>query len=108
MAEITSTNCREITKPAVDNSSIECSSLLSSECVVTKKAYTFFGISIGETLTSSLDKIMLKMKVINQQFSKTIDLTALPIYIDDADAATAGLLPGKPYLDTNGFLRVKL
>ncbi len=108
MANTTSTNCREITKPAVDNSSIECSSLMSSDCVVTKNAYTFFGISIGETITSAISKIMLKLQVINQQFTKTIDITSLPVYADDAAAATAGLLSGKPYLDTNGFLRIKL
>lgn len=103
-----STNCKEITKPAVDETSVECSSLISTECVVTKNAYTFFGIAIGETLTSVISKIMLKMQVINQQFSKTIDLTTLPVYADETAAATAGLLTGKPYKDTNGFLRIKL
>jgi hypothetical protein len=108
MGTTTSTNCREITKPTVDETSVECTSLVSTDCVVTKSAYSFFGIAIGETITSVISKIMLKMQVINQQFTKTIDLTTLPVYADEAAATTAGLLTGKPYKDTNGFLRIKL
>ena len=43
---------------------------ISTNCIKTSKSYNFFGIGTLETLTSALDKIMLKMKAVSEKASK--------------------------------------
>jgi hypothetical protein len=64
-------DCNDVTIPTVDNSHIECEELISTNCVVTAKSYNFFGIGVSETVTSAIDKIMTKMKAINEKSLKT-------------------------------------
>jgi hypothetical protein len=55
-------NCVNPNIPKVDNSSIECSQIISTNCVVTSKGYPYLGIGSGETVTSVLEKIKEKFK----------------------------------------------
>jgi hypothetical protein len=102
-----SIDCNNVTIPTVDESAIECSEFVSTNCIKTPQAYTYLGISNLETLTSVITKIINKFKTVNDKFKHTIDLTDLNIYADDTAAGTAGIVTGKPYIDTQGFLRIK-
>ena len=57
--------CVDPTEPKVDNSSIECDSIISTNCVVTSKGYPYLGIGYQETLTSVIEKIKEKFKSIS-------------------------------------------
>lgn len=63
-------DCSSNTIPVVDGSSVECLEFISTNCIKTSKSYNFFGIGTLETLTSALDKIMLKMKAVSEKASK--------------------------------------
>jgi hypothetical protein len=60
-----SPGCIDPTEPKVDNSSIECDSIVSTNCVVTAKGYPYLGIGYQETLTSVIEKIKEKFKSIS-------------------------------------------
>lgn len=57
-------NCINPTEPKVDNTSIECDEIISTNCVVTAKGYPYLGVGYQETLTSVLEKIKEKFKSI--------------------------------------------
>lgn len=57
--------CVDPNIPKVDNSSIECSQVISSNCVVTPKGFPYLGIGSGETITSVIEKIKEKFKSIS-------------------------------------------
>ena len=101
-------DCNSITIPTVDSSSVECLEFTPTNCIKTSKSYNFFGIGTLETLTSALDKIMLKVKAINEKFRTTIDYSSLESFADDTAAGVGGIEAGKPYVDTLGYLRIKL
>jgi hypothetical protein len=98
-------SCDEINKPTVDDTALDCNEIISTSCVSTVIAYNFFGIGVGATLTTVITKIMDKVKNLS---NKTIDLTALTTYANDTAAGVGGLIAGKPYVDTLGYLRIKL
>ena len=55
-------NCVNPNIPKVDNSSVECSQIISTNCVVTAKGFPYLGIGSGETVTSVIEKIKEKFK----------------------------------------------
>ena len=55
-------NCVNPNIPKVDNSSLECSQIISTNCVVTAKGIPYLGIGSGETVTSVIEKIKEKFK----------------------------------------------
>lgn len=55
-------NCVNPNIPKVDNSSLECSQIISTNCVVTAKGFPYLGIGSGETVTSVIEKIKEKFK----------------------------------------------
>ena len=58
-------NCIDPNIPKVDNSSVECDQIISTNCVVTSKGYPYLGIGSGETITSVIEKIKEKFKSIS-------------------------------------------
>jgi hypothetical protein len=64
-------DCDGITIPTVDNTALECTEFVKTNCIKTSKSYPFFGIANLETLTSALDKIMQKVKAINEKATKS-------------------------------------
>ena len=58
-------NCVNPNIPKVDNTSIECTQLISTDCVVTPKGFPYLGIGAGETVTSVIEKIKEKFKSIS-------------------------------------------
>lgn len=58
-------NCVNPNIPKVDNSSVECDQLTSTNCVTTSKGFPYLGIGKGETLTSVIEKIKEKFKSIS-------------------------------------------
>ena len=57
--------CVDPNIPKVDNSSVECDQVISSNCVVTPKGFPYLGIGSGETITSVIEKIKEKFKSIS-------------------------------------------
>lgn len=51
--------------PKVDNVSLDCTELISTDCVVTSKGYPYMAIGKGETVTSVIEKIKEKFKSIS-------------------------------------------
>jgi hypothetical protein len=103
------TNCQGITIPTVDESAVACNGVeASTDCVTTPIAFNFFQIGVGNTLTTALTKISDKVKAIYNSLTDYVKYTDLPLYANDAAAATGGLASGKPYKDTLGYLRIKL
>lgn len=100
--------CDSILIPTVDSSSVECLEFTPTNCIKTSKSYNFFGIGTLETLTSALDKIMNKVKAINEKFRTTIDYSSLESFANDTAAGVGGIEAGKPYVDTLGYVRIKL
>jgi hypothetical protein len=101
-------DCNGITIPTVDETALECNEFIKTNCIKTSESYPFFGIAALETLTSAFDKIVVRIKAVNEKFRNTIDLTNLPVFANDTAAGTGGLTANMPYRDTAGFLRVKL
>ena len=58
-------NCIDPNIPKVDNSSVECDQIISTNCVVTSKGYPYLGIGSGETITTVIEKIKEKFKSIS-------------------------------------------
>ena len=116
-------SCNDIAKtgcvPGLDNTPLECTELISTDCSVSSSAFNFFGIGIGDTLTLILQKISDKVKSISNSLSlltgrvdvieaSYLKYDALPTYADDTAAGVGGLTTGAPYKDTLGYLRIKL
>lgn len=101
-------DCNGITIPTVDNTALECVEFVKTNCIKTSESYPFFGIAALETLTSALNKIVVRIKAVNEKFRNTIDLTNLPVFANDAAAAVGGLVTNMPYKDPAGFIRIKL
>lgn len=97
--------CVQVNIPEVDNTPIECEDIISTNCVATIEDYPYFGTVEGDLLTVLLNSIRAKVKTIEDN---GIDLTALATYADDTAAGVGGLVAGKPYADTLGYLRIKL
>lgn len=57
--------CVDPNKPVVDNVSLACTELISTDCVVTSKGYPYMAIGKGETVTSVIEKIKEKFKSIS-------------------------------------------
>ena len=59
-------DCNGVAIPTVDESALPCDGLIiSTDCITTTKAYNFFGIGVGEYLTSVFTKITDKVKLIS-------------------------------------------
>jgi len=50
-------NCIDNNIPTVDETAIECCSLIPANCVVASERNTFLGIGVGRTLTYVIDRI---------------------------------------------------
>lgn len=100
--------CDGITIPTVETSTIACEEFILTDCIKTSKSYNFFGIGTLETLTSALTKIMNKVKAINDKFRTVVDYAALETFDGDVAAGEGGVAQGKPYVDTLGYVRIKL
>lgn len=108
-SSVSAIDCQGITIPTVDESAVGCNgSEASTDCVITPVAFNFFQIGVGNTLTTILLKISNKVKAIYNSLADYVKYTDLPLYANDAAAATGGLASGKPYKDTLGYLRIKL
>jgi hypothetical protein len=92
-------DCNDVTIPTVDNSTIECEELVSTNCVVTAKSYNFFGIGTSETVTSAIDKIMTKMKAINERTLKTG--RGVAVFVQSTEPTQTDF--NTKYGSTNGF-----
>ncbi len=98
-------NCVQVNIPGVDNSQIECEDIISTNCIKPAVDYPYFGTTTDDLLTILLTNIRNKVKAVEDG---AINLATLQVYADDAAADTAGLLIGKPYKDTLGYIRYKL
>ncbi len=97
--------CVQVVIPTVDNTPLECNDIISSNCMKPAVDYPYFGTTTADLLTTLLTKIRDKVKGIEDG---TIILANLPVFIDDTAAGIGGLLPGKAYKDTVGYIRYKL
>lgn len=104
-----SMDCNGVAIPTVDESALPCEGLIiSTDCITTTKAYNFFGIGIGEYLTNVFTKITNKIQAISNKVNLSIIPQDLTTYADDTAAGIGGLVAGKPYVDTLGYVRIKL
>lgn len=76
--------------PEIDNTPLECEELVSAECVVTVDSYNFFGIGIGETLSSVLTKIVTKVKSLSNTINGFTSLVIDPL-APGVDCVAGGL-----------------
>lgn len=57
-------DCIEETNiPSVDNTPIECAELISALCVIIEEGYPYIGVSSGDTLKRTLDKLVDYIKI---------------------------------------------
>lgn len=102
-------DCNGVVIPTVDETALPCNGLvISTDCVTTTKAYNFFGIGVGEYLTSVFTKITSKVQAVSNKVNLSIIPQELTTYANDAAAGVGGLIAGKPYVDTLGYVRIKL
>jgi hypothetical protein len=103
------TPCSGVTIPAVDETALPCDGLIvTTDCIQTTKAYNFFGIGVGDFLTAVFTKISTKVQAISNKVNLAIIPQDLTTYADDTAAGVGGLVAGKPYVDTLGYVRIKL
>jgi hypothetical protein len=98
-------SCKEVNKPGVEEEALECSEIISTNCVQSIKAENFLQIGVGDTLTTIITKIKNAIKTLS---NKTVDFTNIPVYADEAAAVVGGLATGKVYKTSTGELRIKL
>lgn len=97
--------CVQVVIPSVDETPIECTEIISTNCIRTVVDYEYFGAPSNTLLTTLLTSIRDKVQTIE---TTTIKYTTLGIYADDTAAGVAGVPAGKPYKDTLGYIRYKL
>lgn len=103
------TPCNGVTIPGVDETALPCNGeTITTDCIQTSKAYNFFGIAIEEYLSSALTKIAIKVQAISNKVNLSIIPQDLTTYADDTAAGVGGVVAGKPYVDTLGYVRIKL
>lgn len=105
-------DCMKGCDPQVDNSSIHCDgNFVGQECVILN-ANPYLEINAGEGLGALIKSISRRLKSIVQTLRNKIDYKYLyeedMIFVDDIEAGNAGVAVGSPYIDTNGFVRIRL
>lgn len=109
MADEILQRCNGTSIPTIDDTALSCNgALVKTDCIETTRAYNFFGISVGEYLTNVLTKITNKVQAVSNKVNLSIIPQDLATYANDTAAGVGGLTAGKPYVDTLGYVRIKL
>lgn len=99
-------------EPKVNNDGIDCDGeFIGDNCVVMSEN-SYMQVTGGDRLSKFVITIANRFKAIVQALNKRIDYDTLysngNFYINDTDAASNGVQLGKPYIDVNGFVRVRI
>lgn len=107
-----SRDCNKCEEPILDGNAIDCDGkFIRQGCVILDKN-TYLEIQEGDRLTDLIEEIVRRFKALSLALGKRVDYYTLyeegNFYINDADAGANGIQLGKPYIDVNGFLRVRI
>lgn len=98
--------CGQTVTPTVNETPNPCQGLYTpTSCVKASVANTYFSVITAEDLDEIITKIATKVQAIE---NNTVLLSTLVAYADDAAAGTGGVVTGKAYKDTLGYIRIKL
>ena len=107
-----SRECNKCNDPELDENAIDCNGeFVRQGCVILEKN-TYLEIQEGDRLTDLIAKIVTRFKAIVLSLGRKVDYYTLyeegNFYQNDIDAGNNGVALGKPYIDVNGFLRVRI
>lgn len=104
--------CNQCDEPRLDENAIDCDGqYFPAGCVILDKN-TYLEIQEGDRLTDLLSVLTLRFKAISRALNRKLDVTSLyeegNFYVDDAAAALGGVGIGEVYINTDGFLKVRM
>lgn len=98
--------------PETINDAIECDGVFTAQDCVYLKEHPYLEITAGDKLGKLIDVITSRFKSIARSLNRKVDYYTLykdnNFYANDADASAGGVNLGEPYIDINGFLRVRI
>lgn len=98
-------DCTRGCDPQTDDTAIECDGNFTAEECVILKAYPYLNISEGDSLSTLHQMLILKLKSLTNQIGSWNSLVTAD---NDSQAQTLGVLIGKPYVTSNGFVKIRL